>query len=127
MKVLWTAPALRELEAIGDYIARDSPRASARIVLRIFERVDALADQPEIGRPAASAARANSLSPTLCSSCPIAYATAELKYSQCSMARGAGRKVSVDKKKAAAPTAAFVFAERVRQITMTLVPTFTRL
>jgi len=42
---------LRELEAIGDYIARDNPSASARIVIRIFDRVDALAHHPESGRP----------------------------------------------------------------------------
>jgi plasmid stabilization system protein ParE len=46
-----TAPALRELEAIGDYIARGSPRASARIVTRVFACVDMLADHPEMGRP----------------------------------------------------------------------------
>jgi toxin ParE1/3/4 len=51
MRVVWTAPALRELEAIGDYIARDNSRASARIVTRIFDRVDMLADHPETGRP----------------------------------------------------------------------------
>ena len=51
MKVLWTAPALRELEAIGDYIARDNSSASARVVTRVFDRVDALADHPESGRP----------------------------------------------------------------------------
>ncbi len=51
MRILWTAPALRELEAIGDYIARDNPSASARIVTRIFDRVDALAHHPQSGRP----------------------------------------------------------------------------
>jgi toxin ParE1/3/4 len=51
MKVVWTAPALRELEAIGDYIARDNPRASVRVVTRVFDLVDTLADHPEIGRP----------------------------------------------------------------------------
>jgi len=51
MRIVWTAPALREIEAIGDYIALESPRASARIVARVFDRVDTLADHPEIGRP----------------------------------------------------------------------------
>jgi toxin ParE1/3/4 len=50
MKVVWTAPALRELEGIGDYIARDNPRASVRVVTRVFDLVDTLADDPEIGR-----------------------------------------------------------------------------
>jgi toxin ParE1/3/4 len=51
MRIVWTAPALREVEAIGDYIALESPRASARIVTRVFDRVATLADHPEIGRP----------------------------------------------------------------------------
>lgn len=50
MRVVWTALALRELEAIGDYIARDNPSAAVRTVTRVFDRVDALADQPESGR-----------------------------------------------------------------------------
>jgi addiction module RelE/StbE family toxin len=50
MRVVWAAPALRELEAIGDYIARDNPSAAARIVTRILDRVDMLTDQPETGR-----------------------------------------------------------------------------
>ncbi|MEA2879887.1 MAG: toxin ParE1/3/4 [Hyphomicrobiales bacterium] len=51
MRIVWTAPALREIEAIGDYIALESPRASARIVTRVFDRVDTLADHPEMGGP----------------------------------------------------------------------------
>jgi addiction module RelE/StbE family toxin len=51
MRVVWTAPALRELEAIGDYIGRESPHAATRVVNRILDRVDALTDQPETGRP----------------------------------------------------------------------------
>ena len=50
MRVVWTAPALRELEAIGDYIAQDNPSAAATVVTRIFDRVDRLAEQPETGR-----------------------------------------------------------------------------
>ena len=51
MRVVWTAPALRGLEGIGDYIARDNPSASGRVMTRVFDRVDALADHPESGRP----------------------------------------------------------------------------
>jgi toxin ParE1/3/4 len=50
MKVVWTAPASRELEAIGDYISRASPAAAARIVTRILDRVDDLARFPGSGR-----------------------------------------------------------------------------
>ena len=51
MKIRWTAPALRDLEAIGDYIAHDNPRAADRVVLRILDQTDLLATHPEIGRP----------------------------------------------------------------------------
>jgi toxin ParE1/3/4 len=51
MRVIWTAQALGELEAIGDYIARDNQRAAVTVVTRILDLVDLLGEQPEIGRP----------------------------------------------------------------------------
>ena len=51
MRVVWTRVALRELDAIGDYIARDSPAAAERTVRRILDEVDRLADHSHIGRP----------------------------------------------------------------------------
>ena len=50
MRIVWTGPALRELEAIGDYIAQANPAAAARTVTRILERVDDLVEHPESGR-----------------------------------------------------------------------------
>jgi toxin ParE1/3/4 len=50
MKVRWTAPALRDLEAIGDYIARDNPAAADRIVTRILDQAELLAAHPHAGR-----------------------------------------------------------------------------
>jgi toxin ParE1/3/4 len=51
MRVVWTRPALRELDAIGEYIARESPATAERNVRRILDEVDRLADHPHIGRP----------------------------------------------------------------------------
>jgi toxin ParE1/3/4 len=51
MRLRWAAPALRDLDALGDYIARDDPGAATRIVARIFEQTDQLAAHPHIGRP----------------------------------------------------------------------------
>ena len=51
MKVRWSAPALRDLEAIGDYIARDNPATANRVVLRILDQTELLTAHPEIGRP----------------------------------------------------------------------------
>lgn len=50
MRVQWTRPAHRDLEAIGDYLARDAPAAAARLVSRILSQVDRLATFPGIGR-----------------------------------------------------------------------------
>jgi toxin ParE1/3/4 len=51
MRVRWTAPALRDLEAIGDYIAHDSGAAADKTISRIFECVGLLETQPNMGRP----------------------------------------------------------------------------
>lgn len=48
--VRWTRLALRRLDQIGTYIARDNPEAAARVISRIVTAVDALADQPAMGR-----------------------------------------------------------------------------
>ncbi len=51
MRVRWTTPALRDLEAIGEYIERDNPAAAARVIAAIFHQTDDLAKFPHIGRP----------------------------------------------------------------------------
>ncbi len=50
MSVVWTRPAARDLELIGDYIARENPRAADRTVRRIRDRTTDLADYPLLGR-----------------------------------------------------------------------------
>jgi toxin ParE1/3/4 len=42
MHVRWLNGALANLEAIGEYIAKDDPAAAQRTVLRILEAVDAM-------------------------------------------------------------------------------------
>ncbi|HYA81180.1 MAG TPA: type II toxin-antitoxin system RelE/ParE family toxin [Methylocystis sp.] len=51
MKLRWTTPALRDLEAIGDYIAQDNPAAAARVVTSILDHAEMLVRHPHIGRP----------------------------------------------------------------------------
>jgi toxin ParE1/3/4 len=46
-KVVITAAAESDLEAIGDYIARDNPRKAAETVLRIIEEIESLDTFPE--------------------------------------------------------------------------------
>jgi plasmid stabilization system protein ParE len=48
-EVIWTEPALGDLDAIADYIALDNPRAAALLVQRIFKHVGQLAEHPRSG------------------------------------------------------------------------------
>jgi toxin ParE1/3/4 len=46
----WTTRALRRLEAIGDYIAKDSPAAADRVTDRLRTATQILVAHPAIGR-----------------------------------------------------------------------------
>ena len=48
-EVIWTDPALSELEEIADYIALENPPAAQALVQRVFAHVTQLADHPESG------------------------------------------------------------------------------
>ena len=48
-QVIWTEPALSDLDAIADYIALQNPEAAALLVQRIFEHVGQLETHPESG------------------------------------------------------------------------------
>jgi toxin ParE1/3/4 len=48
-QVIWTEPALNDLEAIADYIAIENPVAAAALVQRVFRHVEQLAAHPESG------------------------------------------------------------------------------
>jgi len=49
-KLRWSPQAARDLEAIRDYIASDSPRYAALVVERIVVAVERLTQFPESGR-----------------------------------------------------------------------------
>ena len=52
-RLIWTEPALADLEAIADYIALDNPDAACRLVQQVFTRVERLERHPHSGkRPA---------------------------------------------------------------------------
>jgi plasmid stabilization system protein ParE len=48
-QVIWTEPALNDLDAIGEYIAVDNRDAASRLVKRVFAHVEMLAQHPEFG------------------------------------------------------------------------------
>lgn len=47
VEVVWTEPALGDLEAIADYIALDNPQAASQLVQRILKNVGQLVDPSE--------------------------------------------------------------------------------
>jgi toxin ParE1/3/4 len=49
-EIIWTEPALNDLDQIAEHIALDKPVAAQQLVSRVFARVDRLADQPRSGR-----------------------------------------------------------------------------
>lgn len=49
-QVIWTEPALSDLDEIADYIALDNIGAARRLVQRVFSTVERLQQFPESGR-----------------------------------------------------------------------------
>ena len=49
-EIIWTEPALDDLDEIAEYIALDKLIAAQNLVRKVFERVDRLADYPNSGR-----------------------------------------------------------------------------
>ena len=48
-RLIWTEPALNDLDAIADYLALDKPDAARRYVQRVFQVVERLALYPKSG------------------------------------------------------------------------------
>jgi len=48
-RIVWTEPALLEIDEIADYISLDKPAAARRFVQRVFERIEQLATHPKSG------------------------------------------------------------------------------
>ncbi len=48
-EVVWTEPALSDLDAIADYIALENPDAARALVQRVFHHVEQLVRHPRSG------------------------------------------------------------------------------
>lgn len=48
-RIIWTEPALQDLDGIADYISLDKPEAARRFVHQVFERIEQLSNHPESG------------------------------------------------------------------------------
>jgi len=49
-RLIWTEPALFDLEDIAEYIALDDPLAASRYVQKVFDRIERLEAHPECGK-----------------------------------------------------------------------------
>lgn len=49
-EVIWTQPALQELDALAEYIALDNQLAASNLVEKVFGKTERLADYPKSGR-----------------------------------------------------------------------------
>lgn len=49
-EVIWTEPALQELDAIAEYIALDNPAAASSLVQEVFYKTERLENFPQSGR-----------------------------------------------------------------------------
>ena len=49
-RLIWTDPALRDLDDIAGYIALDNPQAASRYVRKVFDRVERLEAHSKSGK-----------------------------------------------------------------------------
>ncbi|PHS30688.1 MAG: plasmid stabilization protein [Methylophaga sp.] len=49
-KIIWTAPALSDLNEIAEYIALTNLSAAKNLTLKVFDKITRLEDQPESGK-----------------------------------------------------------------------------
>ncbi|MGM0475641.1 MAG: type II toxin-antitoxin system RelE/ParE family toxin [Pseudomonadota bacterium] len=49
-EIIWTEPALHELDAVADYIALDNPAAARHLVQTVFAGTERLEEFPQSGR-----------------------------------------------------------------------------
>lgn len=50
MEIIWRATAIRDLQAIREFIAQDNPDAAVRVRRNIRAAVERLAEYPNLGR-----------------------------------------------------------------------------
>ena len=49
-QIIWTEPALQDLDQIADYISLDNPEAARKLVKKTFEQVELLHQYPKLGK-----------------------------------------------------------------------------
>lgn len=71
-RIIWTDPAVEQLDEIAEYIAIDNPSAAGELVQRVFESVERLEEFPNSGRAPPELAT-SVYREVVCSPCRILY------------------------------------------------------
>lgn len=50
VEIVWTEPALQQLDDIAEYIALDKPQAAEKLITKVFDEVGRLVKFPKSGR-----------------------------------------------------------------------------
>ena len=72
-QIIWTEPALLELDKIGEYIALDKYSAAKNLIQQVFSRVDQLKQFPESGRKPPELPKNSRYREVIVGSCRIFY------------------------------------------------------
>jgi toxin ParE1/3/4 len=59
MKLIWSPLSIQRVQEIADYIAEDNPSAANEWIDSVFQKVDLLRKNPEIGRIVAEIGRSD--------------------------------------------------------------------
>ena len=49
-EIIWTEPALHELDALAEYVALDNPEAASHLVEKVFDKIERLENFPQSGQ-----------------------------------------------------------------------------
>lgn len=78
-QIIWTEPALQDLDRLAEYISLDKITAAKALVQQIFERVDKLSQFPESGRKPPELPRSSRYREVIVGPCRIFYRVGKTK------------------------------------------------
>ena len=87
-QIIWTEPALEQLEAVIEYIALDNASAASQLIAKVFLRVERLADHPGSGRKPPELPRKSIFREIIVGPCRLFYFRDGEKVVVCHVMRG---------------------------------------
>ncbi len=72
-QIIWTEPAISDLDEITEYIALDKPEAAGNLVKRVFEAIERLKNFPDSGKKPPEFSRKTRYREVIIGPCRIFY------------------------------------------------------